>query len=70
MVKLSIALKISETKVSDTRLYWKLYSQYSKTRKKIQSMKIGKQEIKLLLFVEIMIGYIQQEDLYTLRTIK
>lgn len=33
-------------------------------------MKIGKQEIKLLLFVEIMIVYIKQEDLYTLRTIK
>lgn len=70
-MKLSIALKISdETKMSDTGLYWKLYSQYSKTKKRIQSIKIGKQEIKLLLFVEIMIVYIKQEDLYTLRTIK
>lgn len=72
MVKLSIALKISkETKMFDiTTSYWKLHSQYSKTRKSMKSLQIGKREIKLLLFVENMIVYIKQENLYTVRTIK
>jgi len=71
-MKLNIALKISnETKMFNiTTSHWKSHSQWSKTRKGIKGTKIGKQEIKLLLFVENMIVYMKQEDLYTIRTTK
>ena len=44
-------------------------SQYTKKRQRIKGMKIIKREVKLL-FVENMIVYIKQEDLYTIRTMK
>lgn len=36
----------------------------------IQGMKIGIWEIKWLLFVEHMIAYVKQADLYTIKTMK
>lgn len=39
-------------------------------QERVKGMKIGKWEIKLLLFVENMIAYIKQADLYTIRTMK
>lgn len=39
-------------------------------QERVKGMKIGKWEIKLLLFVENMIAYIKQADLCTIRTMK